>query len=92
MICCFSLLQDRDSDLVVQQEITTVREIIPSAGVTVLRGHLSEANVRASPDEVRRLLRSQDPYGMAQRHSRLIIRGRYCVAGPRALYHIDGNA
>ena len=86
------MLQDRDSDLVVGQEIAAVREIMPGAGVTVLRGHLSETNVRASRDQVRRLLRSQDLYGTAQRHSRPIIRRRYCVAGPRALYHMDGNA
>ena len=83
----FSNLTDRELDEVV----SSVHQEFPMCGNRQMSGHLQARGIRVQQHRIRESMRRTDPEGTIARRLCAINRRRYCVAGPRSLYHIDGN-
>ena len=81
----FSPISDEDLD----GKISQFRAEFPNTGEAVTRGHLESQGIHVARqrmrDSVWRLFGRQDEHRLA------IQRRSYCVSGPNALWHIDGN-
>lgn len=74
-------------------QIQDILECFPNSGYKQMLGHLRAKGLRVRIMRVRESMRRVDPIGILNRslHLRIIKRRKYSVAGPNALWHIDGN-
>jgi hypothetical protein len=79
------------SDNVLRQAIDQARHDLPFSGIVFIREELIRKGLKVSRARVEVILREQDPEGTIRRWSRTIARRVYSVAGPMALWHIDGH-
>ena len=63
----------------------------PNCGYRMMDGHLRRRGIRVSQARIRSSIHCVDPEGVALRWRQAIKRRQYRVAGPLALWHIDGN-
>ena len=84
-----SNMTDHELDEVLRQ----IKTEFPSAGYRRVHSQLVSRGVRVSHLRVREAMHRCDPVGTAMRWGWVIItaRAKYCVSGPLALWHIDGN-
>ncbi|CAG8578640.1 2723_t:CDS:1 [Paraglomus occultum] len=83
----YSNVTDAELDNIVRQ----IKGENPFAGQILVMGGLRSRGLRVHRQRVRESLHRVDPFGTAMRLQNLIPRRRYSVAGPNALWHIDGN-
>ena len=83
----YSNLTDAELDNIVGE----IKRENPFAGQILVMGGLQNKGLRIHCQRVRESLHRVDPFGTAMRLQNLIPRRRYRVAGPNALWHIDGN-
>ena len=83
----YSLIDDVQLDTLVRE----LQNQYPNCGYRLMRGHLAAMGYRIQESRVRDALRRVDPLGVMSRWIRSIHRRTYSVAGPNALWHIDGN-
>ena len=63
----------------------------PSWGEKMLHGRLESMGLRVRRDTLRQSMKRVDPAGVEERRHRALHRRQYKVAGPNALWHIDGH-
>ena len=63
----------------------------PNCGYRMMDGHLRRRGIRVSQARIRSSIHCVDPEGVALRWRQAIKCRQYRVAGPLALWHIDGN-
>ena len=78
-------------DDVLAATMQQIRSITPNIGQTRMIGALRARGIFVTRERVRTMLRRLDPLGTALRWRAAIYRPKYAVAGPNALWHIDGN-
>lgn len=83
----YSLIDDVQLDTLVRE----LQNQYPNCGYRLMRGHLAAMGYRIQESRVRDALRRVDPLGVMSRWIRSIHRRTHSVAGPNALWHIDGN-
>ena len=84
----------RYSDISDSKLLRLVRDIqksFPNCGYRMMDGHLRHRGTRVSQARIRSAMHNVDPEGVALRWRQAIKRRQYRVAGPLALWHIDGN-
>ena len=57
----------------------------------MMQGYLESIQVKVPRYRVRQSMRRVDPQGVENRKKKALKRREYHVAGPNALWHIDGN-
>ncbi|CAJ0826150.1 4956_t:CDS:2 [Entrophospora sp. SA101] len=72
-------------------EIRNIQREQPFSGQIIIAGVLRSRGIRVHRQRLRESLNRVDAWGMVQRWSNIIPRRVYQVAGPNALWHIDGN-
>ena len=84
-----SNISDEELDNVVK----TILDSFPNTGIRRMKGFLSARGLKIQWERVRKALWNVDPDGIINRtiFSTIITRRKYCVPGPLALWHIDGN-
>ncbi|RHZ81757.1 hypothetical protein Glove_117g320 [Diversispora epigaea] len=83
----YSIISNDELDQIVQ----SIKEYQPNAGQVIIMGALKGRGIKIKRQRLRESLRRIDPFGISARWAELIPRRRYQVAGPNALWHIDGN-
>ena len=83
----YSLINDLQLDTLVRE----LQNQYPNCGYRLMKGHLAAMGHRIQESRIRDALRRVDPLGVMSRWIRAIHRRTYTVAGPNALWHIDGN-
>lgn len=83
----YSNISDEELDNVVR----VAQSGHPGIGLRMLMGHMRSKGLRIQWHRVRQSLLRTDPSGVHQRWRDSIRRRKYCVPGPLALWHIDGN-
>ena len=83
----FSGLDDQQLDEIVRN----IQSLFPNCGEKSLEGHLSARVVKVQRRRIRESLHRTDAVGVAIRRRLAILRRRYHVIRPNALWHIDGN-
>ena len=71
--------------------VSEIQHEFPTCGNRQMQGHLLARAVRVQQQRIRESQRRVDPSGSVMRRLRTINRRQYCVNGPGALWHIDGN-
>lgn len=71
--------------------IGRIQNNFPTCGNRQMRGHLLALGLRVQQSRIRDAQRRVDPCGSLLRHLSTVNRRTYHVAGPKDLYHIDGN-
>ncbi len=71
--------------------VTDIQKYFPNCGYRMMDGHLRRQGIRVSQVRIRSTMHSTDPQGVVLRWRQTIKRRQYRVAGPLALWHIDGN-
>ena len=56
-----------------------------------MTGYLLSCGFRVQQSRIREAQRRIDPVGTIMRQLKCLYRRRYSVAGPKSLYHVDGN-
>jgi len=83
------------SDDELEKKILTVVSSFPMVGYRTIQGILKGEGIRVQEKRIQQILRLIDPEGVLFRRLFLttcrVQRRSYCVAGPQALWHIDGN-
>ncbi|CAJ0634725.1 7922_t:CDS:2 [Entrophospora sp. SA101] len=72
-------------------EIRNIQREQPFSGQIIIAGVLCSRGIRVHRQRLHESLNRVDAWGMVQRWSNIIPRRVYQVAGPNALWHIDGN-
>lgn len=80
-------ISDDDLDNIVR----SIHRDFPNAGYRRVQSQLVLRNINVSQRRVRECMQRTDPEGVAMRWLSLTPRAVYCVSGPLALWHIDGN-
>ena len=80
-------ISDNDLDNIVR----SFHRDFPKAGYRRVQSQLVLHNINVPQLRVRECLQRTDPEGVAMRWLFLTPRAVYCVSGPLALWHIDGN-
>ena len=83
----FSDTDDQQLDDVVRN----IQSVFPKCGEKSLESHLSARGLRVQRRRIRDSLHRTDEVGVAIRRRLAILRRRYHVIRPNALWHIDGN-
>ena len=78
----FSLLSDAELD----EAIGDILDEAPQSGEVYVQGSLVAKGIRVQRQRVRNSLRRIDPINRSLRRSQVIIRRKYSVAGPNALW------
>ncbi|PIK43787.1 hypothetical protein BSL78_19352 [Apostichopus japonicus] len=63
----------------------------PMDGEVMLKGALESKGVYVTRERLRKAIKRVDPEGVEERKRTTLKRREYCVPGPNALWHIDGN-
>ena len=63
----------------------------PTWGEKMIHGKVESMGLKLRRDDIRRSMRRVDPVGVEESKGRALHRRQYQVAGPNALWHIDGN-
>ena len=71
--------------------VLRIQHDFPTCGNRLMHGHLLALGLRVQQYRTRDAQRRVDPNGSLLRQLSTVNRRKYRVAGPRALYHIDGN-
>jgi len=71
--------------------VRAIHRDFPNAGYWRVQSQLVLHNINVSQLRVRECMQRTDPEGVAMRWLSLTLRAVYCVSGPLALWHIDGN-
>ncbi len=71
--------------------VINVQQEFPMCGNQQMQGHLLSQGFRVQQSRIRESQRRTCPEGTMMRRLRCLERREYRVAGPRSLYHIDGN-
>lgn len=79
------------SDDELKEIITAFRKTHPASGLRHLTGMLRSHGVRIQRNRLRLAAARLDPIGAALRSQQGIIRRKYMVARPNALWHMDGH-
>ncbi|OQV24155.1 hypothetical protein BV898_02105 [Hypsibius exemplaris] len=79
------------SDLHLDESVREIISLQRGAGSVLVTGALRERGIRVTRKRIRASIRRIDPNGYAARVSNVIPRRIYRVAGPNALWHLDGN-
>lgn len=76
-----------------QLDVAVERIILahPGAGSVVVTGGLRARGIRVHRRRIWESIRRLEPWGVMESWSSLIPRRVYSVAGPNAVWHIDGN-
>ena len=82
-----SEIGDHELDEVLRQ----IKTEFPNAGYRRVHSQLVSRGIRVSHLRVREAMHRCDPEGTAMRWLIITPRAKYCVSGPLALWHIDGN-
>lgn len=82
----FSQWTDEELDRVVEE----IRKEKPSVGLKFICARLRSKGVKMQRERVRKSMRRNDPIGVELRGRKAIRRRNYVVAGPDALWHMDG--
>ena len=69
------------------KEITT---LFPLCGEKIVNGRLRSCNIKVPRQRMRDSLRRVDPSGIQQRCRVVLLRRKYQVVSPNALWHVDG--
>lgn len=80
-------ITDADLDAAVRE----VQSQFPNVGYRRVHSQLLVCGIRTPQLRVRESLQRTDPDGVAMRWLSITPRAVYCVSGPLALWHIDGN-
>ena len=80
-------ISDNDLDNIVR----SIHRDFPNAGYRRVQSQLVLRNINVPQLRVRECMQRTDPEGVAMRWLSLTPRAVYCVSGPLALWHIDGN-
>ncbi|GES90881.1 uncharacterized protein LOC114531207 [Rhizophagus clarus] len=83
----YSSLLDDNLDVVVRR----LKQENPFSGIRILMGTLKSEDVRITRQRLQNSIRRVDAFRNISRAIRTITRRVYKVAGPNALWHIDGN-
>ena len=83
----YSEMTDEQLDEIVLR----IQHDFPTCGNRLMHGHLLVLGLRVQQYRIRDAQRRVDPNGSLLRQLSTVNRRKYRVAGPRALYHIDGN-
>ena len=83
----YATLTDDDLD----QLVHSIQEQFPMCGNKQMQGHLLSRGVKVQQLRIRESQRRLCPEGTLLRRLGYLQRRKYRVAGPRSLYHIDGN-
>ena len=71
--------------------VINIQQEFPMCGNQQMQGHLLSQGFRVQQSRIRESQRRTCPEGTMMRRLRCLERREYRVAGPRSLYHIDGN-
>ena len=71
--------------------VSEIQEQFPTCGNRQMAGYLLSRGFRVQQSRIRETQRRIDPEGTIMRRLKCLYRRRYSVAGPRSLYHMDGN-
>jgi len=80
-------ISDSDLDAAVQN----VQRMFPNAGYRRVQSQLFLRGIKVAQRRIREAMQRTDPEGVAMRWLSITPRAVYCVSGPLALWHIDGN-
>ena len=83
----YCIVSDSDLDNLVGQ----IQSQFSGWGYRQVYGRLVSLGIRVPFQRVRESLRRIDPEGSLMRSLQRVRRRRYCVPGPRHLWHVDGN-
>ena len=83
----YSNVSDSELDCIVKD----IQHMFPTCGNQQMLGHLASRGIIVQQSRVRESQRRVDPVGSAMRKLTILNRRKYCVNGPLALWHIDGN-
>src|SRR5437763_5956082 len=83
----YSTLSNNELDDVVKQ----VKQENPFFGQAMTMGALRSRGIRITRNRLRESIHRVDAFGAVTRWTQIIPRRTYHVAGPNALWHIDGN-
>ena len=70
---------------------TAIQRMSPNAGYRRVQSQLFLNGIKVAQRRVREAMHRTDPEGVAMRWLSITPRAVYCVSGPLALWHIDGN-
>ena len=82
-----TVMTDDELDDVVKQ----IKVEFPNGGYRRVYSQLLTRSIKVSQLRVREAMHRTDPEGVAMRWLSITPRAEYCVSGPLALWHIDGN-
>jgi len=82
-----SNISDDQLDVVVDE----IKRTMPYIGIRMVHASLRARGIRVPEYRVRECVHRTDPVNTALRWACPISRRTYAVAGPNALWHIDGN-
>lgn len=79
------------SDIDLDAAVQSVQQMFPNAGYRRVQSQLLLRRIKVAQRRVRESMQKTDPEGVAMRWLSITPRAVYCVSGPLALWHIDGN-
>jgi hypothetical protein len=83
----YSLLSDDDLDTIIKR----LKQEYPFSGIRMLMGVLKSEGIKITRERLQNSIQRIDTLGNISRSIRTTMRRIYRVAGPNALWHIDGN-
>jgi hypothetical protein len=83
----YTVISDDDLDLIVKR----IKRDQPFYGQVMMMGALKSENIRITRQRLRDSIQRVDAMGVVTRWTNIIPRRVYKVAGPNALWHIDGH-
>ncbi|GBB83315.1 hypothetical protein RclHR1_10040004 [Rhizophagus clarus] len=83
----YSLLADDDLDAIIKR----LKQENPFFGIRMLMGALQTEGIKVTRQQLQNSIKRVDVLGNASRLIRTTLRRVYKVAGPNALWHIDGH-
>jgi hypothetical protein len=83
----YSAFSDNELDEVIKK----IKQENPFFGQTMIMGALRSKGIRVTRRRLRESIQRVDALGTVIRRTQIIPRRRYHVAGPNALWHVDGN-
>ncbi|XP_044166121.1 uncharacterized protein LOC122950080 [Acropora millepora] len=79
------------SDTDLDAAVRSIQGMFPNAGYRRVQSQLFLNGIKVAQRRVREAMHRTDPEGVAMRWLSITPRAVYCVSGPLALWHIDGN-
>ena len=83
----YSLLSDDELDVIVRR----LKQTYPFSGIRILMGALKSEGIKVPRIRLQHSIQRVDTFGNVSRSIRTVMRRTYKVAGPNALWHIDGH-